>query len=128
MYKEIMIERVDGAETPTGLMANAATPYRYKQIFGEDLLTKFANAQAEIEGRAVYQIGFIPELAYVMALQAEKDPARIDKATQADFFKWIEQFESFAFESKADEIIEVYVRNMSGTSEAKKNSAKPKGK
>lgn len=128
MYKEVFIDRVDGEQVATGLLANAATPYRYKQIFGEDLLTKFANAQTEVEGRAIYQIEFLPELAFVMALQAEKDPAKLDKVTRADFFAWIEQYESFAFETKADEIIDVYVRNMSGTSEAKKNSAKPKEK
>ena len=128
MYKEVMIMRVDGAETPTGLMANAATPYRYKQIFGEDLLTKFANAQGQMEGKAIYEIGFIPELAFIMALQAEKDPAKIDKTKKADFYTWIEQFESFAFENAAEDIINVYVGNLSGSSEAKKNSAQQKEK
>ena len=118
-----MIERVDGSDTPTGLLANAATPYRYKQIFGEDLLTKFANAQGQADGKTVYEIGFIPELAFVMSLQAEKDPAKIDKTKKSDFYTWIEQYESFAFENASEEIINVYVGNLSGSSEAKKNSA-----
>lgn len=126
MYKEVLIKRVDGQETPTGLLANAATPYRYKQIFGDDLLTKFTSAQTD--AKAISEIGFIPELAFVMALQAEKDPSKIDKTKKADFFAWIEQFEAFAFENAAEEIINVYVGNLSGTSEAKKNSDQQSGK
>ena len=128
MYKEVLIARADGAEVATGLMANAATPYRYKQIFGEDLLEKFTTAQSQIDGNGIRGVDFLPELAYVMALQAERDPAKLDKAKKSDFYAWIEQFESFAFENAAEDIINVYIGNLAGSSTAKKNNGRQTGK
>lgn len=125
MYKTILIDRMDGKEEATEFLANASTPYRYKQVFGDDLLTKFSNAEREVDGRKTYNIDFLHELAYIMAMQAAavNDKAvKMDKLNMDTFLAWLDQFESFSIESRAEEIIGVYVRNMEGTSDAKKNN------
>ena len=91
-----------------------------------DLLSKFANAEKEIDGQKFYEVDFIPQLAFIMNMQASGQ--KMDKVTEDQFFAWVEQFESFSFEQVADEVVSVYVRNMEGSSEAKKNSDRPNAK
>lgn len=131
MFKTIFIERVDGKEEATEFLANAATPRRYKQVFGGDLLNKFKDANTEVDGVRQYNIDFLPELAYIMAMQAaaKSDPnVKLDKLNEESFYAWLEQFESFSIESNAEEIIDVYFRNMEGGSEAKKNNEEQNAK
>lgn len=128
MFGNVLIKRTDGSEIPTPLLANAATAIRFKQIFGVDLLSKFANAQTETENGTKYEIDFIPELAYIMAMQAKQDRTALDKLNRTSFIDWLEQYDSFAFENAAEEIINVYVSNLPGSSEAKKNTGRQKGK
>lgn len=123
MFAEIDIKRIE-EQKPTEVLANAGTPYRYKQVFGTDLLTMFANAEIKQDGRTVYDISFLPELAYIMAGQAAKD----EKLSKEGFYTWLEQFESFAFEEKAEEIVNVYLGTAKTTSDVKKNNAQQKGK
>lgn len=123
MFAEIDLKRVD-EQKPTELLATAGTPYRYKQVFGNDLLTMFANAETKQDGKTVYDIAFLPELCYIMANQAAKN----DKTSLSGFYTWVDQFESFAFEEKAEEIINVYLGSMKTTSDVKKNNVQPKEK
>lgn len=127
MYREIMISRVDGSEEPTPLLANAATPRRYKQIFGADLLTLFANAaHVDETGEKHYQIDFIAELAFVMAMQAraldDKKPLKIEKLNENALIDWLEQFDGMAIENAASDIMDVYLGNIHSDSESKKNN------
>lgn len=63
MYKTVV---VDGKEME--IVANAATPFRFKQVFHKDLLSILGNEEkAENEG-----VEAITELTYIMAKQAEK--------------------------------------------------------
>ena len=92
MFREVHIHRVNDDEL-TPLMANAATPRRYKQVFGDDLLTLFANAEKDTEdGGKVYKIDFIAELAYIMSMQAQAadGKARLDKLNSNGFLDWLE--------------------------------------
>ena len=98
MYAKIDIRRIDD-QKPTEVVANAGTPYRYKQVFGTDLLTMFANAEVKQDGKTLYDVSFLPELTYIMAGQAEHN----DKMSKEGFCEWLEQFESFSFEEKAEE-------------------------
>lgn len=125
MFKTVYVERADGKDEATEFLANAATSRRYKQVFGEDLLNKFTDARVEVDGREHYNIDFLQELAFIMAMQAKaKDDSKVklDKLNEDAFFAWLEKYESFSFEEQAGEIIDVYFRNMDGTSSAKKNS------
>ena len=126
MFKSINIQRVDGTDKATDLLANAATPYRFKQVFGVDLLSKFANAEKEIDGQKFYEVDFIPQLAFIMNMQASGQ--KTDQVNDDQFLSWVEQFESFSFEQVADEVVSVYVRNAESFSEAKKNSDRPSAK
>lgn len=124
MFREVLIERVDGSDTPTPLMANAATPRRYKQVFGEDLLTLFANAETDDENGKSYNIDFIAELAYIMNMQAlaADGKVKLDKLNPNGLLDWLEQFEGMAIEDAATDILNVYLGNTATASSAKKNS------
>lgn len=97
MFKTVMIE---GKELE--LLANAATPFRFKQVFHKDLFAVFTNAEkAEEEGFEA-----VTELAYIMARQAEK--ADMNKLNEDDFMSWLEGFGSMAFAEAAEDILNVY--------------------
>ena len=104
MYREITI---DGKEVK--LMANAATPFRFKQIFGKDLLRVFGDEKkAEEEG-----VEMITRLAYVMANQAEK----VDMTTlnEEKFIDWLEEFGPMAFINASEDIMNVYLDAATGS-------------
>lgn len=124
MFREVLIERADGSDTPTPLMANAATPRRYKQVFGEDLLTLFANAETNDGNRKSYNIDFIAELTYIMNMQAlaADGKVKLDKLNPNGLLDWLEQFEGMAIEDAAADILNVYLGNTATASSAKKNS------
>ncbi len=98
MYKKVTI---DGKEIE--LASNAATPFRYKQVFHKDLLQIFGDQdKAETEGAET-----IMELAFIMAKQAERTD--MSKLNYEEFISWLEDFGSMAFIENADEIIGVYM-------------------
>ena len=98
MYKKVT---VDGKEME--FAANAATPFRYKQVFKRDLLSIFANEDnAQAEG-----VEAVTELAYIMNRQAEK--ADMNKLTYDEFISWLEGFSPMAFVEAAEDIMDVYV-------------------
>lgn len=95
------------------LSANALTKYRYRQVFGEDLM----NSMQDLTDRSVgEQAEFFEKICYVMMTQAEK---RSDKASIEDFLDWIEQFEPGEIFEAALDIIGVYQANQKGLSELK---------
>ena len=98
MYKTIAI---DGREME--LAANAATPFRYKQVFHQDLFAVFGNEKrAEEEGAEA-----VMRLAYIMAKQAEK--ADMNKLNEDEFITWLEDFSAMAFVDAAEDIINAYM-------------------
>ena len=124
MFQIITLPGCDGQDIEVGFLANAATPRRYKAIFGDDLLHKFMGAEVEIDGRKVYNIDFLQELAYVMAMQsaAKSDSkVKLEKLNENTFLDWLEQFDSMAIENNASAIVSVYIANTEVSSEAKKN-------
>ena len=90
--------------------ANAATPFRYRQIFHKDLLSILGNEEkAQNEG-----VEAITELAFVMAKQAEK--ADMGKLNEDLFYEWLEGFGSMAFVNGAEDILNVYMESTETTS------------
>lgn len=88
------------------ISANAATPFRFKQIFHKDIFSVFGNEQkAEQEGFET-----IAQLTYVMAKQAEKTD--MNKLNEEDFIGWLEGFEPMDFANSAEEILNAYMGNM----------------
>lgn len=104
MFKKITI---DGKELE--FAANAATPFRYKQVFKKDLFAILGNeAKAESEG-----VEAVTELAYIMVKQAEK--ADMNKLNYDEFIMWLEDFSGMAFINAAEDILNVYMDSTVGT-------------
>lgn len=105
MYKKL---EIDGKEIE--LVANAATPFRFKQIFKKDLLSILGNEdKAQNEG-----VEAVTELAFIMAKQAEK--ADMNKLNYDMFIDWLEDFGPMAFVDSAENILAVYMESTASTS------------
>lgn len=104
MFKTVTI---DGNEM--ALAANAATPFRYKQVFKSDLFAVLGNEErAQEEGVEV-----VTKLAYIMHKQAEG--ADMGKLNEDGFIEWLEGFSAMAFINVADEILNAYMESAKGT-------------
>ena len=104
MFKTL---NIDGKEIE--FSANAATPFRYRQIFHKDLLSILGNEEkAQNEG-----VEAVTELAFIMAKQAEK--ADMNKLNEEDFIGWLEGFEPMDFANSAEEILNAYMGNMASS-------------
>lgn len=116
MTKEIIIGGI-----PVKFAGNAATTYRYKQLFGTDILKLF------MENGTSLDIDRIMELAYVMHLQAEGyTTEQFTGETTEDYIAWLEQFDITSLLQKAPEILGVWVDMSKQQSKAKKKSAQQK--
>ena len=105
MFKKLTI---DGKEIE--FAANAATPFRFKQVFQKDLLQILGNEEkAEKEG-----VDAVTQLAFIMAKQAEK--ADMAKLTTDEFLAWLEDFSAMAFVENAEDILNVYMDQTQNTS------------
>lgn len=118
MTKEIMIGGV-----PMRFTGNAATPYRYKQVFHNDILKIF------MEQGTAMETDRIMELAYVMHLQAEGyTNERYITETSDDYIAWLEQIDFSEFLTSVPEILSVWIDTSKQSSIAKKKSAQLKGR
>ena len=105
MFKTL---NIDGKEIE--FSANAATPFRYRQIFHKDLLSILGNEEkAQNEG-----VEAVTELAFIMAKQAEK--ADMGKLNEEMFFEWLEGFGSMAVVNNAEDILNIYMESTETTS------------
>lgn len=110
MFKEIKI-----GEQTIPMIANGATPIRYRQLFHKDIITKMnggTNADDAVE--------MASELAFIMAKSAEK--ADMSTLNMDDYYEWLEQFETFDIVQSSEEIFSVYVGQEVTTSTAKKKT------
>lgn len=114
MYKEISI---GGRKIP--MLANGATPIYYKQVFNKDLISKVYGA----EDRLGELNDCAPEIAYIMAKQAEKakDPTiSMSTLNYESFIEWLEAFEATSIFVSAEEVMDLYFHDVKPSSEAKK--------
>ena len=117
MTKEINI----GGKT-INFTANGATPLFYKQFFKKDLLKEITTEGDEL----VIATDCIPELAFIMAKQADK--ADMMHLSMQIYIEWLELFNPFDLALKGNEIFNVYVADSMPTEEPKKKiSGKAKG-
>ena len=114
MFKEIQI-----GEKTVGMVANGATPIRYRMIFGKDLISEFQGAGENDTGRVSNSIS---ELAFIMAMASDAKDGKVnlDKLNQESFVKWLEQFEPRDIAMAAESVIDVYMGNQTINSESKK--------
>lgn len=115
MTKEITIGGI-----PVKFAGNAATTYRFKQLFKLDMLKLFMEKGTDIE------IDRIIELAYVMHLQAEGyTTEQFNAETEDDYIAWLEQFDFTELLQHAPEILGIWVDTSKQRSKSKKKSPRP---
>ena len=114
MYKEIKV-----GDKLVPMLANAATPIRFRQVFGKNLLKYFIGQESNEEIAAM-----TGELAYIMAKAGEG--ADMNKISIDDYITWLEQFDAMAFVDvdTVTEIMAIYQSNMDGGSRAKKDQGR----
>ena len=96
-----------------GMVANAASPYIYKQVFHEDFLKKLQEKDPETD---IFQ-----KMGYIMAKQDElENLSDLMKLTEEGFFEWLLQFESMDVIYATDEIANIYLAQKESTSVPKK--------
>ena len=92
-----------------GMVANAASPYIYKQVFHEDFLKKLQDKDPETD---IFQ-----KMGYIMAKQDElANLSDLMKLTEEGFFEWLLQFESMDVIYATDEIANIYLAQKESTS------------
>ena len=91
------------------LVANAATPFRFKQVFHKDLFSVLGNEERAAEEG----VETITQLAYIMTKQAEKTD--MGKLNEDGFIQWLEEFPPMAFVDSAEEILNAYMDQTQGT-------------
>lgn len=104
------------------LLANAATKYRFRQIFGLDLIDEFSDMEAITPGRLSE---LLEMLTYTMKLQAEK---AAEKGSIDDFFVWLEGIAANEITEHFDEIFAIYQGNQKTLSETKNPEGPQSGK
>lgn len=96
-----------------GMVANAASPYIYKQVFHEDFL---AGLQAKEPDTDLFQ-----KMAYIMAKQDEtSDLSELMKLTETGYFEWLMQFDAMDVLYALDEISNIYLAQKASTAVPKK--------
>lgn len=101
-----MFGKVKIGEKEIEMLGNAATPYRYQQVFHEDYLKKVTGKEEADPN------DFFLKLGFVMAMQAEKKD--MSKVGMTEFFKWLEQFEPSEAFAAASDIADLYNGNAQG--------------
>lgn len=100
------------------LSANAATPFRYKMTFGEDLIEMFSKGKENLNISDT-----VAKLTYIMSKQNE---GKASEASKEDFLNWLENFDDpMIFITSATEIVEFYTQNMK-TASVPKNPRGPR--
>lgn len=113
MLKEV---NIGGITIP--MLANGATPIRYKHVFHKDIITEFQQAQDDYSK----VVNSIPELAFIMAMQAQNKEVGgdLNLLNEDKYMKWMEQFDPMDLPLAADQIVDLYMGNNITTSESKK--------
>lgn len=111
MYQVIKI-----GEKDVEMVANAATVYRYKQIFHEDYFVRI-NAK---DNDGFSNLEIFTRMGFVMAMQAEKK--NMAKLNEENFFEWLEQFNPMDVNLAVDAIARLLNGSSEGTADPKKES------
>lgn len=126
VYAVIMYKVVNIGDHAVPMKATAATQYRFKTVFGTDMMSVLSKAYADKDSRGdVAEL--IPKLGFIMAKQAEGEKNWTSINVQ-DFYEWAEQFDSTAMNDALLEILFVYNANTQTTATPKNREGAPSGK
>ena len=100
---------------PVNFAGNAATTYRYKSLFGRDLMKAFVEQGTNLDTDMIF------ELAFTMHLQAEGyKTEQFSGVTYEDYLDWMEHYDFVDLVAAAPEIIKVWADTSKISSKAKK--------
>lgn len=105
------------------MRSSAATQYRFKAIFGTDLMSALTRAYNSPENRGD-AAELIPKLGFVMNKQAE-NVTEWGKLNLQAFLDWADRFDSTAMDEALLDIIAVYNANTKTTSTPKNSGGAP---
>lgn len=120
MFKTIKMTMADGTSKDFNFLAVGSTPYRYKQLFKQDLMkdiTKLINKNLDFIGEDA-DFSVTDKLAFVMNCQAEKKDLNLQNFDT--FIEWVEQFDASTLFEHISDFIGIYLGNKESTSEPKK--------
>lgn len=132
-YREVKI-----GKTVIPMKSNAATPWRFKQIFHQDLLkelnrlsnkinTEKAEKLNDDETNAGLDMSDIwIKVGFIMAMQASD--IHYSKINEESFYKWLEQFENGEPSEAMEDIVDLWNGNAKTSTEPKKQDAEPSEK
>lgn len=110
MYREIKI-----GKNTIPMLANGATPIRYRMVFKKDLINEFQQVEGNNYSIAVDTLS---ELAFIMAQAAQMED--MSKLNMEVYIEWLEQFEPLDLTEAVEEIVDLYMGNSETISEVKK--------
>lgn len=110
-----MYGKINIGEKEVEMLANAATPYYYNQVFHEDF---FEQSQDMNENTSGMTVGVFTKIAFIMAKQAEKKD--MSKVNEGQFMKWLGDFEPMDLPNAIPDIVDLYMGNTKGTASPKK--------
>ena len=110
-----MTKKIKIGGVPVLFTGNAATTYRYKQIFKRDLLKTFMERGDDMD------LDMITELAFIMKCQAEGyDSAKFNSTTFENYVDWLNTMDFMALMGAAPEILSVWADTSKTAVKAKK--------
>lgn len=122
MFKQIRLKLADGTSKTFDFLAVGSTPYRYKQIFGKDLmndLTKLVGSDLNtINSEADFSVS--DKLAFIMNCQADKRDMNCQNFDT--FIEWVDQFDAATLVNHMGDFVSIYIGNKASTSKPKKGS------
>lgn len=93
---------------PVELEATAMTDHMADKIFGINI----SYAVQHAEGNEDKMPDLIKKITFVMAKRAELGGwRRVEELTEEDFCDWLDGFDSYAIETEAKNILELYASN-----------------
>ena len=115
MYREIKV-----GDKSIPMLANGATPIRYRMVFGKDIISEFNQSQDDTEKAS----SSLSELAFIMAKAAEafNEKKAMTTLNMESYIEWLEQFEPLDLVLAAESIVNLYMGNGETLSEAKKKA------
>ena len=122
-----MLKQITVGEKELNLLANAATPIRYKMVFGSDLMVEFNQLNTgKKDGGEMLEI--TTQLAFIMNRQADCDKRELAALSKDSYIEWLEDFGPMDFVNASEEIINTYLGTTGTSSKPKKAAGQPKGK
>lgn len=117
MYGKVKLLTTKGyKEVP--MLANAATSFRHRQVFHEDLMSILTKVSQHPEDDTIVDSDLVSRMAYIMASAAD-EKKDMNTLSVDDYMAWLEDYEAISFTLAAEAIGGIYWANQAATSKGK---------